>query len=78
MPIIPGTCAAFGTLFMLKCRLESWGDQCCTAQFTPLHIQTFAETKWDEWWYHDKNDRHCVEGKKHAGAGMKKRARGNK
>lgn len=36
------------------------------------------ETKWDEWWYHDKNDRHWVEGKKHAGAGTSKRSRGTK
>ena len=34
------------------------------------------ETKWDEWWYHDKNDRHWVEGKKHRDAGA--RAQGSK
>lgn len=34
------------------------------------------ETKWDEWWYHDKNDWHWVEGKKHQGVRASKRTRG--
>jgi len=33
------------------------------------------ETKWDAWWYHDKNDRHWVEGKKLGSKGTRERGR---